>query len=90
MLLDARYERVRETGRVVDCAVFVAVGVTASGHRRLPGLALEGWRKEHPKLAVWAQENLTEGFAVFALPPEHRARMRTTNDVERLNKMRSG
>jgi hypothetical protein len=24
------------------------------------------WRKEHPKLAAWAEENLTEGFAVFA------------------------
>ena len=166
VLLDARYERVREAGQVVDCAVLVAVGVTASGHRRvlgvsvalseaevhwrafldslikrglrgvkfiasddhaglkaarkamfagvpwqrcqfhlqhnaqayvskldsrvpvartirsifnapdvnearrLLGLAVEGWRKEHPKLAAWAEENLTEGFAVFALPPE--------------------
>ena len=35
MLLDARYERVREAGQVVDCAVLVAVGVTASGHRRV-------------------------------------------------------
>ena len=182
VLLDARYERVREAGQVVDCAVLVAVGVTASGHRRvlgvsvalseaevhwrafldslikrglrgvkfiasddhaglkaarkamfagvpwqrcqfhlqhnaqayvskldsrvpvartircifnapdiseanrLLGLAVEGWRKEHPKLAAWAEENLTEGFAVFALPPEHRVRMRTTNGVERLNK----
>jgi transposase-like protein len=162
VLLDARYERVREAGQVMDCAVLVAVGVTASGHRRvlgvsvalseaevhwrafldslikrglrgvkfiasddhaglkaarkamfagvpwqrcqfhlqhnaqayvskldsrvpvartirsifnapdinearrLLGLALEGWRKEHPKLAAWAEENLTEGFAVFA------------------------
>ena len=182
LLLDARYERVREAGQVVDCAVFVAVGVTASGHRRvlgvsvalseaevhwrafldslikrgmrgvkfiasddhaglkaarkamfagvpwqrcqfhqqhnaqayvskldsrvpvartirsifnapdvnkarrLLGLAVEGWRKEHPKLAAWAEENLVEGFAVFTLPPEHRVRMRTTNGVERLNK----
>jgi putative transposase len=31
VLLDARYERVREAGQVVDCAVLVAVGVTASG-----------------------------------------------------------
>ncbi len=53
---------------------------------RLLGLALEGWRKEHPKLAAWAEENLPEGFAVFNLPHEHRVRMRTTNGVERLNK----
>ena len=49
-------------------------------------LALEGWRKEHPKLATWAEESLAEGFAVFGLPPEHRVRLRTTNGVERLNK----
>ena len=37
VLLDARYERVREGGQVVDCAVLVAIGVTASGHRRVLG-----------------------------------------------------
>jgi transposase-like protein len=92
VLLDARYERVREAGQVMDCAVLVAVGVTASGHRRVLGVSVAlseaevHWRKEHPKLAAWAEENLTEGFAVFALPPEHRVRMRTTNGVESLNK----
>ena len=182
LLLDARYERVREAGQVVDCAVLVAVGVTASGHRRvlgvsvalseaevhwrafldsliqrglrgvkfiasddhaglkaarkamfagvpwqrcqfhlqhnaqgyvskldqrvpvsrtirsifnapdaneatrLLGLAMEGWRSAHPKLAAWAETNLIEGFTVFALPVEHRVRMRTTNALERLNK----
>jgi transposase-like protein len=87
LLPDTRYERVREAGQVVDCVVFVAVGVTASGHRRMLGLALEGWRKERPELSAWAEVNLTEGFAVFALPPEHRVRMRTTNGVKRLNKV---
>ena len=53
---------------------------------RLLALALKSWRKEHPKLAAWAVENLSEGFAVFNLPPEHRMRMRTTSGVERLNK----
>jgi putative transposase len=182
VLLDARYERVREAGQVVDCAVLVAVGVTASGHRRVLGVsvalseaevhwrafldsliarglrgvkmiasddhaglkaarkalfagipwqrcqfhlqhnaqgyvskldqrqtvarqirnifnapdvneanrqlqaAIQNWERSHPKLAAWAQENLTEGFAVFGLPPEHRVRMRTTNGLERLNK----
>jgi putative transposase len=182
LLLDARYERVREAGHVVDCAVLVAIGVTASGHRRVLGvsvalseaevhwrafldsliqrglrgvkfiasddhaglkaarkaifagvawqrcqfhlqhnaqgyiskldqrtvvarqiraifnapdvheanrllaLAIEGWRAAHPKLAAWAQDNLNEGFAVYALPTEHRVRMRTTNGLERLNK----
>ena len=38
VLLDARYERVREAGQVVDCAVLVAFGITASGHRRVLGV----------------------------------------------------
>jgi transposase-like protein len=182
VLLDARYERVREGNQVVDCAVLVAVGVTATGHRRVLGVsvalseaevhwrtfldsliqrglrgvklitsddhaglkaarkamfagvawqrcqfhlqhnaqgyvskldqrqtvarqirnifnapdvneanrqlqaAIKDWEQTHPKLAAWAADNLAEGFAVFALPPEHRVRMRTTNGLERLNK----
>ena len=41
VILDARYERVREAGRLVDCAVLVAIGVTASGHRRVLGVSVE-------------------------------------------------
>lgn len=40
LLLDARYERVREAGQLVDCAVLVAVGITASGHRRILGVSV--------------------------------------------------
>lgn len=40
LILDARYERVREAGRLVDCAVLVAIGVTASGHRRVLGVSV--------------------------------------------------
>ena len=40
VILDARYERVREAGRLVDCAVLVAIGVTASGHRRMLGVSV--------------------------------------------------
>lgn len=182
VLLDARYERVREGGRLIDCAVLVAVGITETGHRRVLGVsvalseaevhwrafleslvkrgltgvkfivsddhaglkaarravlpsvpwqrcqfhlqqnaqsyvtrldrrqpiarqiraifnaperaeaqrllnaAIDEWRKDSPKLAQWADENLPEGFAVFDLPPEHRVRMRTTNGVERINR----
>jgi transposase-like protein len=182
VLLDARYERVREAGQVVDCAVLVAIGITTSGHRRVLGvsvalseaevhwrtfldsliqrglrgvkllvsddhaglkaarkamfagvhwqrcqfhlqhnaqayvtkvdqrktvarqihsifnapdvneanrllnIAVEDWGTSHPKLAAWAQHNIPEGFTVFALPAEHRVRMRTTNGLERINK----
>jgi transposase-like protein len=40
VILDARYERVREAGRVVVCAVLVAIDVTASGHRRVLGVSV--------------------------------------------------
>lgn len=40
ILLDARYERVREAGQIVDCAVLVAVGVTADGKRRVLGVSV--------------------------------------------------
>lgn len=40
VLLDARYERVREAGRIVDCAVLVAIGIAQSGHRRVLGVSV--------------------------------------------------
>ena len=46
---------------------------------------LERYRKKAPKLVVWAEENLPEGFTVFSFPATHRRRLRTTNLVERLN-----
>lgn len=39
-----------------------------------------------PKLAAWMEENLPEGFAIYALPPSHRRRLRTTNVLERLSR----
>jgi putative transposase len=32
------------------------------------------------------EDNLREGLTVFALPPAHRRKLRTTNLLERLNK----
>lgn len=40
VLLDARYERVREAGRLIDCAVLVAIGITADGKRRVLGVSV--------------------------------------------------
>ena len=182
LFLDARYERVRLEGRIVDCAVLMAVGIEASGKRRVLGCevtpseadisgrrflesllarglkgvrlivaddhaglkaarravlpsvpwqrcrfplqqnagrfvtrpearktvaarmraifnapdraeaerllrsALDAWRKEHPKLARWAEEAVPEGLIVFDFPPPHRTRLRTTNGLERVNR----
>ena len=40
LILDARYERVRYANQVIDCAVLVALGVTATGHRRVLGVSV--------------------------------------------------
>ncbi len=39
LILDARYEKVRHGGTVVDCAVLVAVGVLPSGKRTVLGVS---------------------------------------------------
>ncbi len=57
----------------------------AEAERQLD-LLVERYRKSAPQLAVWAEENIPEGFAVFDLPAGHRKRLRTTNGLERLNK----
>lgn len=43
------------------------------------------YSESQPKLATWAEENLPEGFTVFALPEAHRKRMRTSNACENVN-----
>jgi len=40
LVLDARYEKVRHGGSVVSCAVLIAVGITADGHRTLLGVSV--------------------------------------------------
>ena len=45
------------------------------------------WREDAPKLASWAEENVTEGLTVFdlGLTEAQRKRLRTTNSLENLN-----
>jgi len=43
------------------------------------------YSKTAPKLAAWMEENIPEGFAVYALPEAHHRRMRTSNAIERVN-----
>jgi putative transposase len=40
LILDARYEKVREAGCVRDCAVLVAIGVDAEGRRSILGVSV--------------------------------------------------
>lgn len=53
--------------------------------RRL-AVAVEKYRPSAARLALWMEENIPDGFAVFSLPESHRKRMRTSNPLERLNK----
>jgi putative transposase len=181
VILDARYEKVRHGGSVIDCAVLIAIGITPDGKRSILGVSVSlseaevHWRTflkslidrglhgvrliasdDHaglgqarkacfpsvpwqrcqfhlmqnamhyvpklamreevgrelravwdapdrpeaerqlnllvnkyqataPDLAVWLEANVPEGLTVFALPPEHRRRLRTSNLLERLN-----
>lgn len=181
VLLDARYEKVRQDGVVLDCAVLIALGIDPDGKRTILGVSaalseaevhwrtfltrlqkrgLHGvqlivsddhaglgaartavfpavpWQRcqfhlqqnaqafvprldqraavaaavrsvfncpdlasaqqrlqqivaDHtvtvPKLAAWLEDNLPQGFTVFALPPAHQRRLRTTNALERVN-----
>lgn len=182
VFLDARYERIREGGKIIDCAVLVAIGVTVDGKRRVLGVsvalseaevhwrqflndlvrrglrgikliisddhaglkaarraalpsvpwqrcqfhlqqnahayvprldqrkevaqrirsifnapekveaqrllnqAIDLWKKDSPKLAEWAENNIPDGFSVFDFPSDHRTRIRTTNGLERINR----
>lgn len=51
LLLDARYEKVRVDGNIVDCALLIAYGIQDDGHRRVLGVSVElseaevHWRK---------------------------------------------
>lgn len=47
---------------------------------------VEKYRERMPKLSEFLETHCEECFTVFALPAEHRIRMRTTNPLERLNK----
>ena len=40
------------------------------------------YSETQPKLAAWAEENLPDGFTVFAFPEAHRKRLRTSNACE--------
>ena len=39
--MDARYEKVRHNGVVIDCAVLLAIGVSLSGHREVLGISVK-------------------------------------------------
>ena len=55
-----------------------------SANARLKDTVLS-YASSAPKLALWMEENLPQGFAVFSLPESHQKRLRTSNSIERVN-----
>ncbi len=53
--------------------------------RRLAGALANQWRPTHRHVAEQIDEHIEDCFACYAFPPAHRARLRTTNGLERLN-----
>ena len=53
--------------------------------RQLDAL-VQNYEKSAPTLANWLENNIPEGFAVFAIPENHRRRLRSTNLIEWVNK----
>lgn len=53
---------------------------------RLLKIVAERYREPAPRLAAWMDGNLREGMNVFAVPDQHRRRLRTSNMLERLNR----
>jgi len=40
LVLDARYEKIRQSGSIVDCSVLIAIGVDAEGRRSVLGVSV--------------------------------------------------
>jgi putative transposase len=76
--LDQRAEVAAAIRSIFDCPD------QANAQRRLKEL-VNHYANSAPKLAAWMEENLPQGFTVFALPPAHQKRMRTSNALERVN-----
>jgi putative transposase len=53
---------------------------------RLLSKHVEKYQETAGRLAVWMEDNIPDGLAVFALPAKHRRRLRTSNMVERQNR----
>jgi transposase-like protein len=61
-------------------------GATAAAQARAAARACaQGWKASHPAAAAKLEEELEDCLACCACPAAHRARLRTTNGLERFN-----
>ena len=77
--------RVSMRGELADDLrdIFNAKDLLSAEHRLRN--CVKKYSESLPELSEWLEENVPESLAVFALPAEHRRRMRTTNMLERLH-----
>ena len=76
--LDQRAEVARAIRSVFECSS------RSAAQQRLKEIVTH-YAKSAPRLAVWMEENLPQGFTVFQLPATHQKRLRTSNALERVN-----
>ena len=82
--LAARVARKHRAALMADVrAAFQAP--TADMARTLAFQVAERWRATHPKVAELLEDGIDACLNVYALPPHHRSRLRTTNALERLH-----
>jgi transposase-like protein len=89
LILDARYEKVRDAGVIVSRAVLIAVAVDGDGRglkahevRRDIAAWLEKWQAKRPKLCDWVKENIEEMLTYYRLPLPYHKHMKSTNRLE--------
>lgn len=86
LFLDARYEKVRQSGQVRDAAVLLAVGVNSQGKREILGVSVSFFSKNAqayvPRHALKA-EVAADIRAVFDAPSRPAAEMLLTQTVAR-------
>ena len=81
--LDATYVKVREAGRVVSMAALVAVGVSASGERRILGLELAAGNDEGSAWPTFIRSLVERGLAGVRLviSDDHRGLVKAVREL---------
>ena len=72
-------------GRLAEELRAVFAATDAAQARSQARACADRWRRSHPVLAARLEEEIEECLACYEVPAAHRARLRTTNGLERLN-----
>jgi putative transposase len=72
-------------GRLAADLRGVFAATDAAQARAAARACAERWRRGHPAVAAQLEEELEDCLACYEVPAAHRARVRTTNGLERFN-----